>query len=241
MRWNKRFDGTKASLVGKSQHPERPHPNAHTEQELKWIRDYHRRAPSTTVCELYGKLRTEKDYSRHPRSLYQIFVHLGYRQTVSSTKKAYKPKPYNTPAKLGVKWQMDVKYVPKACYTSFMPDKFYQYTLIDEAPIERSSIPTESIAAYTTVDFLKRAIDYFGYYPQILQTYNSAEFCYSNHRNAKGTHPLDLTCNGLGIGHKRIRPHTPRHNGKVELSYRNDQKRFYNHLFFTATPTSYSK
>ena len=31
----------------------------------------------------------------------------------------------------------------------------------------------------------------------------------------------------LGIRHKLIRPYTPRHNGKVERSHREDQKRFY--------------
>lgn len=232
MRWNKRFDGTKASLLGKSHRPKTQHPNAHTEQELKWIRDYHRRTPSITVCELYGKLRTERGYSRHPGSLYRVFVRLGYRKAVQSTKKAYKPKPYDTPTKLGIKWQMDVKHVPKACYVGTLPDKFYQYTVIDEASRERFIFPYREYSSYTTVDFLKRAIDYFGYYPQILQTDNGAEFCYPNGHKAKGTHPLDLACNGLGIEHKRIRPHTPRHNGKVERSHRNDQERFYNHMAF---------
>ena len=38
----------------------------------------------------------------------------------------------------------------------------------------------------------------------------------------------------LGIQHKRIRPYTPRHNGKVERSRREDQKRFYSgHSFFS--------
>ena len=41
-----------------------------------------------------------------------------------------------------------------------------------------------------------------------------------------------MVCNSLGIDHKRIRPRTPRHNGKVERSHRNDQERFYNHLSF---------
>ena len=30
----------------------------------------------------------------------------------------------------------------------------------------------------------------------------------------------------LGIRHKLIRPYTPRHNGKVERSHREDQRRF---------------
>lgn len=45
-------------------------------------------------------------------------------------------------------------------------------------------------------------------------------------------HPFDKLCLSLGIEHKRIRPRTPRHNGKVERSHRNDQERFYNWLRF---------
>ena len=37
----------------------------------------------------------------------------------------------------------------------------------------------------------------------------------------------------LGIHHVLIRPYTPRHNGKVELSHREDQKHFYDtHRFY---------
>ena len=37
-----------------------------------------------------------------------------------------------------------------------------------------------------------------------------------------------------GIRHKLIRPYTPRHNGKVERSHREDQKRFYScHAFYS--------
>ena len=51
-------------------------------------------------------------------------------------------------------------------------------------------------------------------------------------KKAKQTHPLDILCNNLNIEHKLIRPRTPRHNGKVERSHRNDQNRFYNYLSF---------
>lgn len=230
MRWNKQYDGTMESLIPKSHKPFTPHPNAHTEQELKWIRDYHRRNPNISVCELYGKLRTEKGYSRHPGSLYRVFVKLGYRKTVISTKKVYKPRPYDTPITLGIKWQMDVKYVPKACYTGNLPEKFYQYTVIDEASRERFIYPYKEQSSYSTVDFLKRAIDYFGYAPLILQTDNGAEF--THFKKTKMLHPLDIACASVGITHKLIRPRTPRHNGKVERSHRNDQERFYNYMHF---------
>lgn len=230
MRWNKKFDGTKESLVDKSHRPKSPHPNAHTEQEIKWIRDLHRRNPHISVCELYGKLRTEKGYSRHPGSLYRVFVRLGYSSKTPSTKKMSKPKPYDTPIELGVKWQMDVKYVPTICYTGNIPQKFYQYTVLDEASRERFIYPYMEQSSYSTIDFVKRCIDHFGYIPQIIQTDNGSEFTHA--KKTKRTHPLDTLCNELKIEHKLIRPRTPQHNGKVERSHRNDQERFYNFLNF---------
>lgn len=38
----------------------------------------------------------------------------------------------------------------------------------------------------------------------------------------------------MGIRHKKIRPFTPRHNGKVERSHRKDNEEFYAcHKFFS--------
>ncbi|HEL1757894.1 TPA: transposase, partial [Streptococcus suis] len=51
-------------------------------------------------------------------------------------------------------------------------------------------------------------------------------------KETKQVHPLDLLFQELGIEHKLIRPRTPRHNGKVERSHRNDNQRFYKHLTF---------
>lgn len=231
MRWNKRYDGTRESLEDRSHRPHRQHPNAHTEEELKWIRDYHRRNPHISICELYGKLRTDKAYSRHPLSLYRVFVRLGYRQKPESTKKKSKHlKPYATPDRIGVKWQLDVKYVPTACYTKGAEERFYQYTMIDEATRERFIYPYKEQSGYSTEDFIKRAIVYFGYKPETIQTDNGSEF--TNFSNTNRVHAMDVLCQELGIKHKLIRPRTPWHNGKVERSHRNDQERFYNYLSF---------
>lgn len=230
LRWNKKFDDTKDSLVDKSHRPLTKHPNAHTAVELKWIQDYHRRNPHISICELYGKLRTDKGYSRHPGSLYRVFRRLGYSSAAPSTKKKREYQPYDTPTELGVKWQMDVKYVPTACYNGSVPQKYYQYTVIDEASRERFIYPYMEQSSYSTCDFLKRAITYFRYKPGQLQTDNGAEFTHL--KKTDRTHPLDALCDELDIEHKRIRPRTPRHNGKVERSHRNDQERFYNHISF---------
>ena len=231
MRWNKQYDGSRESLAPKSHRPHRQHPNAHTEQELNWIRNLHRRNPNISVCEMYGKLRQEKAYSRHPGSLYRVFVRLGYRTKVESTKKKSKHTGhYDTPEELGIKWQMDVKYVPAACYAGTDGDKFYQYTMIDEASRERFIYAYKEQSSYSTIDFTKRAIIYFGYAPETIQTDNGGEFTHSSKTNR--VHPFDMLCNQLNIHHKTIRPKTPWHNGKVERSHRNDQERFYNYLRF---------
>lgn len=231
MRWNKQYDGTRESLLPKSHRPYRQHPNAHTEEELTWIRNYHRRNPNISVCELYGKLRQEKAYSRHPGSLYRVFVRLGYRKKVESTKKKSKHLgKYDTPTELGKKWQMDVKYVPQACYAGRDDEVFFQYTMIDEASRERFIFPYKEHSSFSTLDFVKRAITYFGYTPEEIQTDNGSEFAHT--QNTKRVHPLDMLCKQLNIRHKRIRPQTPWHNGKVERSHRSDQERFYNFLRF---------
>ena len=231
MRWNKQYDGSRESLAPKSHRPHTQHPNAHTEQELNWIRNLHRRNPNISVCEMYGKLRQEKAYSRHPGSLYRVFVRLGYRTKVESTKKKSKHTGhYDTPEELGIKWQMDVKYVPTACYAGTDGDKFYQYTMIDEASRERFIYAYKEQSSYSTIDFTKRAIIYFGYAPETIQTDNGGEFTHSSKTNR--VHPFDMLCNQLNIHHKTIRPKTPWHNGKVERSHRNDQERFYNYLRF---------
>ena len=223
MRWNKKFDGTKESLLDKSHKPHTPHPNSHTELELKWIKDLLRRNPNITMPELYGKLRTEKGYSRHACSLFRIMRKMGYFVSKEKHKK-YIPKKYDTPQHLGIKWQMDVKYVPKVCYVGSDGQKFYQYTMIDEASRERFIYPYKEQSSYSTIDLVKRAIIYFGYQPRIIQTDNGFK--------TDRVHPLDILCNSLNIEHKLIRPRTPRHNGKVERSHRNDQQRFYNYLSF---------
>lgn len=230
MRWNKRFDGTKDSLRDKSHRPLTAHPNAHTKEEVTWIKNGVRRNKNATLIEIFYKLKVNKGYNRHPCSLFRVLRKLGLFKPAKPKKKPYVPKPYETPKKLGIKWQMDVKYIPKHCYTGSLPDKFYQYTIIDEASRERFIYPFKEQSSHSTVQFVKMAIKHFGYKPQIIQTDNGFEF--THFRETKQVHPLDLLCQELGIEHKLIRPRTPRHNGKVERSHRNDNRRFYQHLHF---------
>jgi len=235
-RWNKKYNGTKESLMDKSHRPNSPHPNAHTEEEIKWIKNLVRRNPNITLCELWYKLRVNKGYSRHIGSLYRVMRKLNIIENIAikGTSK-YTPKKYDTPKELGLKWQIDVKYVPKICKNDDVPlDKnFYQYTCIDEASRERFLYWYEEHTPANTVDFIKRCIVYYEYKPEEIQTDNGTEFTW-NSSKFKRIHPMDELCIIEDIYHHKIRPRTPRHNGKVERSHRNDNERFYSTLNFSS-------
>ncbi len=103
-------------------------------------------------------------------------------------------------------------------------------TVIDEASRERFINPFKEHSSFSSVEFLKRAISYFGYIPKCIQTDNGFEF--AHFKETLMIHPFEKACSELGIEHKLIRPRTPRHNGKVERSHRNDNERFYRFLKF---------
>ena len=77
---------------------------------------------------------------------------------------------------LGVKWQMDVKYVPLECYSgNGEREQHYQYTVIDEANRKRFIYAYKDIGQQSTIDFVLRAFKFFGYRPKIIQTDNGGE------------------------------------------------------------------
>lgn len=235
MRWNKRYTGDRSSLADRSHQPRTEHPNAHTEQELAWIRNLWRRNPNSTCLELYGKL-LKRGYTRNPNSLYRVMRRLGYitKPKIKNTSK-YVPKPYDTPKTLGVKWQIDVKHVPKACLSKGLAPytRYYQYTCLDEASRERFIYFYDEQTPMATVNFVQKAAEHFGYQPKEIQTDNGMEFTWNVERN-KCMHPVDVLCQELHIKHHKIRPRTPRHNGKVERSHRTDNERFYSrNIFFS--------
>lgn len=232
-RWKKKYDGTVDSLKPNFSRVNMLHPNRHTDEEIKHIRDLLRRNPNIGLNELYGKLRLNYAYTRNPVSLYRFLRKHGWYIEKKQRIK-YIPQHYDTPIKLGVKWQLDVKYVPRACYVGEFKEErqFYQYTVIDEASRERFIFPYKEQCAQSTIDFIKRAIIHFRYKPKCIQTDNGSEFTYTRETKEDKEHLFDTFCRLHKIIHKTIRPRTPRHNGKVERSHRNDQKRFYQTLKF---------
>lgn len=236
-RWNKRFDGTPESLIDKSHRPLSKHPNGHTNQEIRWIRNYVRRNPRITLNELWAKLKREKGYTRTITALYRVMRRLNIKfykgMKIKNTSKKKHNKKYETPKNVGEKGQMDVKHVPNECKNNNISEdkKFYQYTYIDEATRERFLYWYEEHTPTNTVDFIQRLIKYLGYRPKEIQTDNGIEFTY-NKANIKKIHPVEELLKNLGIKHHKIQPRTPQHNGKVERSHRSDNERFYSYLKF---------
>lgn len=228
-RWRKQYDGTLESLEPKFSRKHIKMPNEQTEEEKTIINNLVRRNPNIGLNELYGKLCSNYGYKRNPITLYRYLRKSNYFKT--KKRKLYKPKPYITPLEIGEKWQLDVKFVPRECYSGVIYEKMYQYTVIDEASRKRYIRAYKEQSSYSTIDFIVRAFRYFGYQPKIIQTDNGQEFTFLKGETRDGRiHAFDKLCLKLGIIHKTIRPRTPRHNGKVERSHRNDNERFYKTL-----------
>ncbi len=231
-RWKARYDGTITSLENGSHRPHSVHPRAHTDEEKTAISNLFRRHPNIGLNELYGLLRRKYHYERSYITLYTFLKKSG--QINNKQKNTYTPKEYDTPEKLGEKMQLDVKHVPAECKAKCLPgwEKFYQYTIIEEASRKRFIYAYNELSSYNTVDFVTRAIKYFGYIPKIIQTDNGTEFTYTRETKDDKEHYFDWFCRLNNIEHKLIKPRTPRHNGKVERSHRSDNERFYRHLKF---------
>ena len=232
--WKARWDGSAESLACQSRRPH-SHPNQHTEAELKQIRDMRRRNPDLGLIELWHRLK-QIGYTRRPESLFRVMRKLGMFPQ-EKKKKTYTPKPYEQMTYPGQRVQVDVKVVPRRCIAD--PElRLFQYTAIDEFTRLRFLAAYPEQSTYSSADFLKKLVKWYarrGIRVECVQTDNGFEFT-NRFSNSKRDLPtlFEATAAQLGIRHKLIRPYTPRHNGKVERSHREDQKRFYScHSFFS--------
>ena len=233
--WLKRYNGSIDSLACQSKRPH-SHPNQHSFEEIKLIQDMRRRSPSLGLVEFWFRL-IERGYTRHIVSLYRVLKRMELIQTPQ--KRPYIPKPYAQMTYPGERVQIDVKFVPLSCYQNrSVGEKLYQYTAIDEFSRLRFLMGFREHNSYSSSLFLEAAVAFYakhGISIRCVQTDNGLEF--TNRFCSKPTDKLTLfqmTADRLAIHHKTIRPFTPRHNGKVERSHREDQKRFYNtHSFYS--------
>ena len=231
-RWLRRYDGTIESLRDRSRRPHH-HPNQHTPEEIKLIKDMRRRNPNAGLVVFWVKL-TQRGYTRSITGLYR-FLRKQNIMTVKAPNPKYIPKPYECMSRPGERIQIDVKFVPAACLAGDAKgQKFYQYTAIDEYSRWRYIEAFEEHSTYSSAVFAEHLIKVFPYPIECVQTDNGQEFT-NRFTSEKGKLTLfQKVLEENGIRHRLIKPYTPRHNGKVERSHRKDNENFY------ATRTFYS-
>jgi transposase InsO family protein len=150
-----------------------------------------------------------------------------------------KNKTYEQMDYPGQRIQIDVKYVPKECLSpqfikQYNSAELYQYTAIDEYSRYRILCGYREHNTYSSSLFLCQVISAFrtlGIEVECVQTDNGSEFTKTFHTKDKNNRSMfEVTAKRLGVKLKRIKPHTPKHNGKVERSHREDQKLFYSEI-----------
>lgn len=228
--WVRRYHNDDIHTLADRSHRPLHHPKQHCDQELKWIKDLRRRNPDMGLIDFWLRMKQLHGYSRSVSSLYRVMRSLGMFKNKKKRDKRVN-KPYKTPSVPGEKLQIDVKYVPSACLVGELKGKkLYQYTAIDEATRLRYLSFYEEHSTFSSTKFLMECIRFFPFHIQCVQTDNGSEFTNRLRSERKTLFEEALQINE--IEYHPIRPATPRHNGKVERSHREDQKRFYNKTTF---------
>lgn len=222
--WKARYDGSWKSLMDRSHRPHH-HPAEHTQEEYDLIRRYWYRNKDDRMI-LWMKIR-EKGYKRSYKSMCRALKRLAINIEIE-VRHSYKPKPYAKAEYPGQKVQIDVKYVPKECVAG--DTKYYQYTAIDECTRLVYREMYDEHSTYSSEDFIKKAIAFFPFRIELVQTDNGTEWTNAMVSNEPTPTLFEQALIRANIAYKRIRVATPRHNGKVERQHRTDQKRFYKRL-----------
>ena len=222
-KWSKRWDGTASSLAERSRKPGRS-PRKQKPWEIELVKRMRNKYNEDLLLG-YQKA-CEKGYKRS----YGCFKRTAEKE-IPLKKKApkRKNKPYQRASYPGQKVQIDVKYVPSYCVADGR--KYYQYTAKDECTRWTYREMYAEHSTYSSQQFLISLVEHAPFMIREVQTDNGSEFTkrlVSNDPNDKTLFEQELE--RMGIIYHRIRPATPRHNGKVERQHRIDEMRFYRHM-----------
>jgi transposase InsO family protein len=228
-RWCKRYDGTWQSLAERSHRPKK-HPRQHTNWEIRKLRKAFKAKFARYGWQgVYEELIDNYHYKRSFEGMVHAAKRLGLGISKPRKKPPIKARRYPELTVPGEKVQIDVKEVPYCCRRGDAlryGKRLYQWTAIDECTRERFIYGYEEHTPENSVNFIRRAVAYFKFKIQTVQTDNGTEFTYRFISETTEC-PFDAELRRLGIRHKLIPPRTPWHNGKVERSHRSDQRYFY--------------
>ena len=225
-KWKKRWDGTLESLCDQSRRPHKLR-EGHNEYWIRVIKRLCKKhhwkdiiAAYQEAVQKYGYPYTYQTFKKKEREL---------NEGKKNKRRRRKNKPYERAAYPGQKVQVDVKFVPGDCVSDFK--KYYVYIAVDECSRWAYRQMYEEHSTYSADLFLQELVQCAPFQIRMIQTDNGTEFTKQLLSNDKN----DLTMfeqrmKEYGILYHRIRPATPRHNGKVERQNRLDQDRFYDRL-----------
>ena len=225
-KWKKRWDGTLESLCDQSRRPHklREGHNEYWNRVIKRLcKKHHWKdiiAAYQEAVQKYGYPYTYQTFKKKEREL---------NEGKKNKRRKRKNKPYERAAYPGQKVQVDVKFVPGECVSDYK--KYYVYIAVDECSRWAYRQMYEEHSTYSADLFLQELVQHAPFQIRMIQTDNGTEFTKQLLSNDKN----DLTMfeqrmKEYGILYHRIRPATPRHNGKVERQNRLDQDRFYDGL-----------
>lgn len=226
-----KYDGSVRSLALRSRKPQHS-PNAHTEEELKLIKNMLRRNGRYGLAEVYVRCQS-RGYSRSFESMCRQIRNKGYRK-VERKKKSYTKYENIQGTYPGEKVQVDIKYVPQECIRfPCYGDKYYQITAIDEYSRKRVLKIVKEKSTYETKEFIKSLRKRMGFKIETIQVDNGPEFVNDDDKTEKDS-AFEKAVKKLNMELKRTRPYSPWQNGKVERSHREDGKILYGREVFTS-------
>ncbi|MFF7234062.1 IS481 family transposase [Streptomyces sioyaensis] len=216
-RWQRRYEAD--GLEGLKDRSSAPHhmptaTAADVVEKILWLRRQYHFGPAKIAMYL----QRYHDVAISTSGVWRILKKVGlnrlpasqrYKRHATRWKRYEKQRP-------GHQLQVDVKFI-EPLGQSGRKRRYYQYTAIDDSPGCASCAPTPRNDQKTAVQFIDYVLAKLPFAIEQVQTDNGQEFGQSFH-----WHLLDK-----GIGHIRIKPRTPRLNGKVERSHRIDSEEFY--------------
>ncbi|MBQ2462539.1 MAG: transposase [Clostridia bacterium] len=228
-KWKNRWDGTPESLCDQSRRPHKTR-EGHNEHWIRLIRRLCKKHRWTDIIVAYQEAVQRYAYP----FTYQTFKKREREllEAKKSKRRKRKNKPYERASYPGQKVQVDVKFVPGDCVAgSEGGKKYYVYIAVDECSRWTYRQMYDEHSTYCADLFLQELIRNVPFQIRMIQTDNGSEFT----KQLLTSDKTDLTLfeqrmKEYGIQYHRIRPATPRHNGKVERQNRLDQDRFYDHL-----------
>jgi transposase InsO family protein len=145
----------------------------------------------------------------HKAGVSRLSASQRYKRRETRWKRYEKQRP-------GHQLQVDAKFIEPLGQKG-RKKRYYQYTAIDDCTRLRVLRAYSRNDQQTAIAFIDHVLSKLPFAVDQVQTDNGQEFGSASH-----WHLIDK-----GIGHIKIRPRTPRLNGKVERSHRIDSEEFY--------------